>query len=132
MSELPPVSQQQKQVLVETIGSVLWFMMDGFWMLNQALLAKLMIWPTIAVNLFVFRYTRHSFSQFAVVAAMNSWLGMNIFWMLGDLDKNPRPLEVARVMFGLGILLLALALIRDAMHPERLTKVLAHFRRLRT
>ena len=131
MPERPIVHQQDKLVLVETLGSVLWFIMDGFWMLNQALPAKAMVLPTLAVNLLVFRYTKHSFGQFSVVAAMNSWLVMNICWMVGDLDKDPRPVAVARVMFALGVVLLTLAVGRDAMHPERLTKVLAHFRRLR-
>lgn len=118
-------------VLVETVGSVLWFVMDGLWMLNQALPAKAVAAPALAVNLFVFRYTKHSFSQFAVVAAMNAWLVMNICWMVGDLDRDPRPLAVARVMFGLGMALLALAVAREAASPERLTRVLSHFRRLR-
>ena len=125
------MEQQEKLVLVETVGSVLWFIMDGFWMLNQAMPAKTMVSPTLFVNLLVFRYTKHSFSQFCVVAAMNSWLVMNICWMVGDLDKDPRPVAVARIMFALGMLLLAMAVARDAMHPERLPKVLARFRRLR-
>ena len=62
---------------------------------------------------------------------MNSWLFMNVCWMVGDLDKGPRSITAARVLFALGIGLLGLAVGRDAMHPERLTKVLAHFRRLR-
>jgi hypothetical protein len=124
-------NQQEKLVLVETVGSVLWFFMDGFWMLNQALAAKAMILPTLAVNLLVFRFTRQSLSQFSVVAAMNSWLAMNICWMVGDLDKDPKPVAAARVMFLLGIALLALAVARDATQPERLKNVLARFRRLR-
>jgi hypothetical protein len=120
-----------KQVLVETIGSVLWFVMDGLWMLNQASPAKAMVLPTLAVNLFVFRYTKRSFSQFAIVAAMNAWLLMNIFWMVGDLDKNPRLIEFARALFGLGLVLLVLAIGRDAANPEALAKLLTRFRRLR-
>ena len=131
MVESPTIEQQDKLVLVETIGSVLWFIMDGFWMLNQAFAAKAMVIPTFVVNLLVFRYTKRSFSQYSVVAAMNSWLLMNVCWMVGDLDKDPRPITAARVLFALGIGLLGLAVGRDAMHPERLTKVLAHFRRLR-
>jgi hypothetical protein len=123
--------EQEKLLFVETVGSVLWFIMDGFWMLNQAFLAKAMVLPTLLVNLLVFRYTKHSLSQVSVVAAMNSWLLMNICWMLGDLDKDPRPIMAARVMFALGIVLLMLAVGREGMQPERLTKVLAHFRRLR-
>jgi hypothetical protein len=67
----------------------------------------------------------------SVVAAMNSWLVMNILWVVGDLDKDPRPVAVARVLFVLGMVFLALAVGRDATRPERLTKVLARFRRLR-
>ena len=132
MSDQPvPETQQEKLVLVETIGSVLWFVMDGLWMLNQAVPAKAMILPTLVVNLLVFRYTKHSFSQFAVVAAMNAWLLMNICWMVGDLDKDPAPLAAAQLMFIAGMLLLVVAVGRNAMHPERLPKALARFRRLR-
>ena len=123
--------QLDKQVLVETIGSILWFVMDGFWMLNQAIPAKAMIVPIILVNLFVFRYTKPSLSPYAVVAAMNSWLVMNICWMVGDLDKNPAPVAIARGTFLLGMAFLVLAVAKDAGNPERLAKVLAHFRRLR-
>jgi hypothetical protein len=121
----------EKLMLVETVGSVLWFVMDGFWMLNQAFPAKAMVLPTLAVNLFVFRYTKQSFAQFSVVAAMNSWLLMNILWMAGDLNKDPGPLVGARVMFALGIVLLALAVIINGAERERLTKALTAFRRLR-
>jgi hypothetical protein len=131
MSELPNSHELDKQILVETVGSVLWFLMDGLWMLNQPTYAKAMVAPTLAVNLFVFRYTRRSFSQISVVAAMNAWLLMNVFWMVGDFDKDARLLELARAMFGFGMLLLALAIGRAATDSERLMKVLARFRRLR-
>jgi hypothetical protein len=105
--------------------------MDGFWMLNLALPAKAMVLPTLAVNLLVFRFTKRSFSQLAVVAAMNSWLVMNIFWMLGDLDRDPKLVAVARVLFVLGMTLLVSAVGWGATRAERLTKVLAPFRRFR-
>lgn len=140
MDEMPAVApagqdeaqQLNRQILVETVGSVLWFLMDGFWMLNLAVAAKAMVLPTLVVNLLVFRYAKRSLSQYSVVAAMNSWLLMNICWMVGDLDKDPKPIAAARVMFALGMVLLAVAAGRDASHPERPTKVLAHFRRVRT
>src|SRR3712207_1971610 len=88
MSE-PIGSHVDRLAMVETIGSVLWFFMDGFWMLSLPFAAKSMVAPTLAVNLLVFRYTRRSLSQFAIASAMNSWLLMNILWMLGDLEKDP-------------------------------------------
>jgi hypothetical protein len=123
--------QRDKLAFAETIGSVLWFVMDGFWMLELALAAKAMVLPTLIVNLLAFRFAKRSFGQLSVVAAMNCWLVMNIFWMLGDLAKDPRPIAVARVMFVLGIVLLGLAVAWGATRPERLTTVLAHFRRFR-
>jgi hypothetical protein len=131
LSQEAVFESQEQLVLTETIGSVLWFIMDGFWMLNYPLPAKAMAFPTLVVNLLVFRYTKRSFGQIAVVGAMNSWLLMNISWMLSDLDKDPRLLTTARVMFGVGIALLALAVGRNVMHPQGLTAVLARFRRLR-
>jgi hypothetical protein len=125
------VDQRDKLALTETIGSVLWFVMDGFWMLNLALPAKAMVLPTLVVNLLAFRFAKRSFSHMAVVAAMNSWLVMNILWMLGDLARDPRPIAVARVMFALGIVLLVLAIGWGATRSEGLTKVFAHFRRFR-
>jgi hypothetical protein len=123
--------QRDNLALTETIGSVLWFVMDGFWMLNQALPAKAMVLPTLAVNLFVFRFTKRTFGQMAVVAAMNSWLVMNILWMLGDLAGDRRPIAVARVFFVLGIVLLGAAVGWSATRPDGLTKALGHFRRFR-
>jgi hypothetical protein len=126
------VDDREKLVLTETIGSVLWFVMDGFWMLNAPLLAKTMILPTLLVNLLVFRYTKQSFSPFSVVAAMNSWLLMNIFWTVGDLDKTMAPLVVARTMYALGLILLVLAVAKSGRWGEGLMDVLSRFRRLRT
>ena len=120
-----------KLALTETLGSVLWFLMDGFWMLSLAGAAKWMIFPTVAVNLFVFRYTKPLFSPLAVVAAMNSWLGMNIFWMIGDLDRDPKPLGWAKMMFALGLTFLVLAVGRNVFRPRKLIVMLMHFRRLR-
>jgi hypothetical protein len=131
MEDSQTLDASGKLALTETLGSVLWFLMDGFWMLSLAAAAKWMIFPTIAVNLFVFRYTRPVFSQLAVVAAMNSWLAMNIFWMIGDLDKDPNPLGLAKMMFALGLTFLVLAVGRNLFRPRRLVTILAHFRRLR-
>ena len=131
MSEHFEVQQQDRLVLTETAGSVLWFVMDGLWMLSQPVSAKAMVLPTLAVNLLVFRYTKRSFSQIAVVAAMNSWLLMNICWMFSDLDKDPRPLTAARLLFIAGMVLLTLAVARNVTQPRALKEVLTHFRRLR-
>ena len=119
--------QRHKLAMTETIGSVLWFVMDGFWLLDQALPAKAMVLPTLAVNLLVFRFTKRTFSEMAVAAAMNSWLVRNTFWMVGDLDKDQRLIAIARIMFAVGLVLLVLAVTRR----DGLAKVLAHFRRLR-
>ena len=123
--------QLHRQILVETLGSVLWFMLDGFWMLDLPLAAKSLVLPTVAMNLLVFRYAGKSVSQYCVIAAMNAWLLMNIFWMFGDMDEKPAFLTAARSMFALGVVLLVLAFARDAADPSRRSQLLLHFRRLR-
>ena len=123
--------QLHRQILIETLGSVLWFLLDGFWMLDLPLVAKALVLPTLGVNLLVFRYTHRSVSQLSVVAAMNAWLLMNIFWMFGEIDEKPAFLTAARGMFALGVTLLVVAFARDAADPSRRSQLLLHFRRLR-
>ena len=100
-------------------------------MLDVPLAAKFLVLPTLAVNLLVFRYAQRSISQYSVVAAMNAWLLMNIFWMFGDMDGNVTFLMAARGMFGLGLILLIAGFARDAADPSRRSQLLLHFRRLR-
>ena len=62
----------------DTTGSIMWFLMDGFWMMQWYWAAHLLIVPTLLANLITFRFIRFTTSQVFLTAAMNSWLLTNV------------------------------------------------------
>ncbi|MBI5732572.1 hypothetical protein HY967_01260 [Candidatus Jorgensenbacteria bacterium] len=124
-------SNEKKLVFFETIGSVLWFVMDSAWMFGSVTFAELLILPSVIFNFAIFFYTERSFSPFAVTAAMNAWLMMNILWMVGDMERAPILVFAAKITFGIGMLFLLVAFVKSRSSREVLVSVLRRFRRLR-
>lgn len=122
---------REKLAFSETVGSILWFFMDAAWMFEISFLAKVLITPTVLVNLSGFRYTERKLTGFFVTVAMNAWLIMNIFWMVSDLNKVDSLLIVARVMFIVGIGFLIAAIAKTGLDYQLLLEMLSRFRRLR-
>lgn len=114
----------------DTVGSVLWFFMDASWMLELDTLAMVMIIPTSLVNLYSFRYTRRTLPAFAITGAMNSWLAMNICWMIQDLRGIPALLSVSKLLFMLGALLIVMSALASRNALE-FVGVLRRFSRFR-
>lgn len=124
-------SKIDRLTLFETLGSIFWFFMDAAWMLEQNVLAFALIAPTTSLNLAVFRYTAKDFSSILATAAVNSWMMMNIFWMISDLAGAPKILVLSRIFFALGLTCLLLSLWKNDWSKESLQKLLARFRRMR-
>ncbi|HXV26839.1 MAG TPA: hypothetical protein VD862_02350 [Candidatus Paceibacterota bacterium] len=123
--------QSRKLAFWETVGSVLWFLMDACWMLEWSGAARLLIAPTVVPNLWAFRYTERSPAALAITAAMNSWLAMNCCWMVADLGGPPVLLTLARVFLGAGIVLIAFSVIVTLRERQSLLTILGRFRRFR-
>jgi hypothetical protein len=121
----------QRMLFWETLGSVLWLLMDACWMLGWAFPAAALIAPCLAANLMVFRYTPRTWAIMAVTASMNCWLAMNVVWMVGDLWAVPVLLSAARVFLAVACALLLFAFSHSRWRPEAREAVLAGFRRLR-
>lgn len=126
-----PGAAGARMLFWETVGSVLWLLMDGCWMLDWGVLAAVLIAPCLAANLMVFRYTPRAWAILAVTASMNCWLAMNVTWMIDDLWTVPALLVTARVFLVVACALLVFAFFHSRWHPEARNAVLAGFRRLR-
>jgi hypothetical protein len=118
-------------VVLETVGSLFWFLMDGCWMLGLGGLARALAVPTVATQLVAFRYTHRSLVELAITGSVNCWVAMNVFWMFGDLDDRPDLFAAARFAFAAGVGLLVLAAVRARSAGALLKQALGRFRRLR-
>jgi len=126
-----PSAADPRMLFWETLGSVLWLLMDGCWMLEWGVPAAVLIAPCLAANLMVFRYTPRTSAILAVTASMNCWLAMNIAWMIDDLWTVPPLLIAARAFLAVACALLLFAFSNSRWRPEARAAVMAGFRRLR-
>lgn len=115
----------------DTAGSVLWFLMDGFWIWGFARLAAVIAIPTLLVNLLALRFTERASGIRAVTAAMNAWLFMDTLWMVGDTQGIPPFVTAGRLTFLAGIVFLIAALKKSGWQKETVLEVFSRFRRLR-
>jgi hypothetical protein len=122
---------REKRELFESVGSALWFAMDGLWMFQAVGAAELLVAPTVVSNLLAFRYTERTLSEYGVLASVNLWLWMNASWMIADLEDVPQLITMAKVLFGAGFLALFLALLGPRCDRSTLIEVFGRFRRLR-
>lgn len=129
--DIGETARARRLVVLETLGSVSWFVMDGCWMLGLGGLARAMAVPTVATQLIAFRYTSRSPVELAVTGSVNCWVAMNVFWMFADLDDRPGLYPAAHIAFGAGLGLLLLAAVRARSAGELLKTALRRFRRLR-
>lgn len=120
-----------KLLVIETICSVCWFVMDASWMFGLSKMAIVLAVLTIASNLLVFRFAERTASYLLVTAAMTFWASMNVCWMLNDLKVWAAGLTVAAVFFVLGTLSLIAAFASARSNRETLNAIIARFRRLR-
>lgn len=118
--------------VLETVGSVCWFLMDACWMLGLATMAQVMAVPTLLLSLVLFRFTARNLPDMMITATIAFWASMNVCWMLSDLGVwLGTGLVVAKVFFGLGSVCLFVALLSARTSKEAMYALLARFRRLR-
>lgn len=123
-------TREERLGQLETTGSVFWFFMDTAWMLGSPVVALAIAAPTVLTNLAVFRYTERRLVHYAVTAAMNAWLLMNMFWIMAD-ESIAGTLLAARVCAVAGILCLLAAFVSSRWRKEAWQVALRRFRRLR-
>jgi hypothetical protein len=126
----PAALRQSKLSFWETTGSVLWFAMDSFWMLEVEVLALGLILPTLLSNLLALRYIK-GMQQKLVTWALVSWLAMNVAWMVADIRAMEPLYPVAKAFTALGFLLLLVSLLQSRRAGGSWYEPLRRFRRLR-
>ncbi|TSC56467.1 MAG: hypothetical protein G01um101418_326 [Parcubacteria group bacterium Gr01-1014_18] len=101
--------QSHKLNLAEQSGSVVWFLMDGLWLMKLTFWAYILIIPALVLNLTIFRYTERKASGMIVTTIINLWLLFAISWMISDLGGITVFYTVSQVCFGcMGVSIIAL------------------------
>lgn len=125
------MTRDKKLELWETLGTIFWFLLDGAWMLGWPVITGVLLGPALFFNFLVFFYVERVGGSVLAVLAVNSWLLMNIFWIMADLYGKSTAMIYAKFMFwtGLAFLLTSLAIHRD--YKQYMFLALYRFRRFR-
>jgi len=76
----------KKFLNIHEIHVISWLLKDVFWTLKWAWMATVMVLPTLLLALYIFIREKESRDSNLVLL---SWLNMNIFWMLHELQNLP-------------------------------------------
>jgi hypothetical protein len=79
-----------------------WLLKDVFWCLKLPLFATLMVIPTTFLTLYILFKEQDNRDTNLI---LSSWVFMNIFWMLHELQNFPYwPVQVCMILGGLAVI----------------------------
>lgn len=95
----------------DSVNSVLWFCMDASWLMGWKFSAYILIVPVIITGVLTLVSTEKRADVFFSIFALNCWILMNAFWMVGDIESMPSLLVCSKVFFGIGFFCIILSVI---------------------
>lgn len=93
----------------ETASTIAWFSMDACWKMGWLIPA----YGLITVNLILMAMAAKEYTEtrdMIAQGALMSWLGMNIFWMLGEEDPMYNPWSTGFMCIGSILIVILLAM----------------------
>ena len=111
---------------IEGLNSLLWFAMDGFWMMKWNLMAASMFLPTLLTGLWLIHLEKRDDVRWIDIS-VTFWIGLNGTWLVSEVHGIPDLLWVAKTCFFLGFTSLAISLHKSSSIPFTISQ----FRRLR-
>lgn len=90
----------------ENLHVVLWLFKDLCWLMEYRVTALVMVFPTLAMAVYIAWLSTRDRSQFMHALAVLFWISANSTWMIGDFFFEARGHGIAAALFlsGLGIL----------------------------
>jgi hypothetical protein len=82
---------------IQEVHFTSWLNKDGFWCLKFKWLATFMVFPTIFLTIYILVKEKENRST---NLTLTSWVFMNIFWMLHELQNFPQWMVTVCMIFG--------------------------------
>lgn len=125
------MTREKKLEFYETNVSLLWFLMDGLWMMGWKIIPAILAFPAAALGCLIFIYADRIPRFLAITIAGSTWMFMDICWMIGENFEIGIFNILSHIMFWITFLCLAYSLTKSKDYRESVTEVLAGFRRMK-
>lgn len=125
-----PINESNKKnsfELLDSLNSAMWFLMDAAWMFHWDVLAYIMIIPVVITGIAAIVVAEKVAHIIFIYLALNCWIFMNVFWLIGDLQSISSLLTVSKTFFFIGVFMIIVSLLI----PGNRKKTLSAFRRFR-
>src|SRR3989344_3346204 len=106
------MTREQKLEFYETNVTLLWFLMDGLWMMGFRVLPAILAFPAVAVGCITLLYADKTPRLLAVTIAGSTWMFMDICWMIGENFQIDVFHILSRTMFWTTLVCLAYSLTK--------------------
>lgn len=100
-----------KHITLETLAVFFWFMLDGCWLMEWRWETYLFSVLSISVFVIALCYVRGESVVWFVALADLCWLLCNVAWAIGDLEKWPLAVLIAKWLFLAGLICCAFAFL---------------------
>lgn len=125
------MTREKKLEFHETNITLLWFLMDGLWMMGWKIIPAILVFPAAALGCLIFLYADRTPRFLAITIAGSTWMFMDICWMIGENFEIGTFNILSHIMFWITFLCLAYSLTKSKDYRESVTEVLSGFRRVR-
>lgn len=122
---------QERHALGESVATVAWFLLDASWLFEWRWAAAVAGAIAIGAAAWSARYAERDAGSVAVAVGVLGWVLMNAAWVIGDLNKLPWAIALAKVFAALVAACLLAALAASRGTREALEQLLLRLRRLR-
>lgn len=115
----------------ETNVTLLWFLMDGLWMMGFEILPVIIAVPAVIIGCLIFVYADKTPHLLAVVVAGSTWMFMDVSWMVSENFEIKWLYILSCIMFWTTFLCLAYSVIKSKNYRESAYETLSGFRRMK-
>lgn len=125
------MTREQKLEFYETNVTLLWFIMDGLWMMGWKIVSAILAFPASFLACLIFVYADRTPRILSVIIAGSTWLFMDVCWMIGENFELEIFSNLSYGMFWATFICLAYGLIRSKDYQEGVLETLSWFRRVK-
>lgn len=122
---------EQKLEFYETNITLLWFLMDGLWMMGWKIIPAILAFPAVVLGCIVLIYADKTPRLLGITIAGSTWMFMDICWMIGENFEIGTFNILSHIMLWITFLCLVYGCTKSKDYRESVTEVLSRFRRIK-
>lgn len=123
--------QERKDMLdfLERNINFLWLLMDGLWMWKLKLIPTILVFPTLAVTIAFFIYSKKTPMILVGIIVGSSWMLLDVFWMISEFYEIAWIYTLSRIMFLIAVLFMIYESVCNKGYRDSASRTFSQFKK---